>query len=197
MRDLLCKGNLFFLNYFIFCPNIFPVSLFSLIFAVKKRNMKQRLLFVCLGNICRSPAAEGIMKSLVESRHLGGEILIDSAGIGSWHIGQLPDSRMRRHGAAHGYTFDSRARQITPADFDRFDYIVVMDSDNYRDVQSLAARGGDMSKVLMMADFLTSHPHHRYIPDPYYGGDRDFELVIELLEDACQGLLEAVMNHKL
>lgn len=156
--------------------------------------MKKRLLFVCLGNICRSPAAEGIMKSLVKSRGLDDSYEVDSAGIGSWHVGQLPDQRMRRHGAAHGYRFDSRARQISPADFSRFDYIIVMDSDNYRSVKSLAGSQGDMSKVLMMADFLTSHPRNHYIPDPYYGGDSDFELVIELLEDACQELLERMEN---
>lgn len=159
--------------------------------------MKNKILFVCLGNICRSPAAEGIMKSLVNDRGLEDFYLIDSAGIGSWHVGQLPDSRMRRHGSGHGYKFDSRARQISASDFDDFDYIIVMDNENYRAVKSLAGRSGDMSKVYMMADFLVSHPDNHSIPDPYYGGDRDFELVIELLEDACAELLDKIEKNAL
>ena len=93
---------------------------------------KHTVLFICLGNICRSPAAEGIMKSLVEKAGLSDEFEIDSAGIGSWHVGQLPDSRMRKCGAEHGYRFDSHARQFQRSDFKRFDTIVVMDNENYR-----------------------------------------------------------------
>lgn len=152
----------------------------------------QKLLFVCLGNICRSPAAEGIMKQLVQSRGLADDFHIDSAGIGSWHAGQLPDRRMRQHGAAHGYNFDSRARQIRRDDFDRFDHIIVMDHENLSDVTALARNEQDRSKILCMADYLQHHPGQRTVPDPYYGGDRDFELVIELLEDACEGLLHAL-----
>lgn len=154
--------------------------------------MKQRLLFICLGNICRSPAAEGIMKHVVERHGLSDDYVIDSAGIGSWHVGQLPDRRMRQCGEHHGYTFDSRARQFKPADFDRFDHIVVMDEENEHDILRMARTEADHKKVLRMADFLTHHPHQTTIPDPYYGGPRDFELVIELLEDACEGLLKQI-----
>ena len=157
---------------------------------------KRSLLFICLGNICRSPAAEGIMKKMVADRGLSSQLRIDSAGIGSWHVGQLPDSRMRQHGLLHGYTFDSHARQFKQDDFDRFDSIVVMDHDNYNDVATKARNKGDLEKVICMADYLRHHPDNKTIPDPYYGGDRDFELVIELLEDACEGLLDKLQEEE-
>ena len=157
---------------------------------------KHTVLFICLGNICRSPAAEGIMKSLVEKAGLSDEFEIDSAGIGSWHVGQLPDSRMRKCGAEHGYRFDSHARQFQRSDFQRFDTIVVMDNENYRAINSMASSQADKDKVVRMADFLTSHREYTTVPDPYYGDYSDFELVITLLEDACQGLLdELTMAH--
>ncbi len=150
---------------------------------------RKSILFVCLGNICRSPAAEGIFRQLVAQRHLERDFFIDSAGIGSWHIGDLPDARMRRCGARHGYTFDSRARQLSSDDFDQFDYIIGMDYDNLRDIKAKARRAEDEKKVLLMADFLRHHDSAT-IPDPYYGGDRDFDHVVELLEDACESLLD-------
>ncbi len=153
---------------------------------------KHTVLFICLGNICRSPAAEGIMKALVEKAGRGEEFEIDSAGIGNWHVGQLPDSRMRKCGAEHGYRFDSHARQFQKSDFERFDTIAVMDNDNYRAVTSMASSQADRDKVVRMADFLASHREHTTIPDPYYGGYSDFELVVTLLEDACQSLLASL-----
>lgn len=155
-------------------------------------NNKISVLFVCLGNICRSPAAEGIMRRIVEERGLDESIEIDSAGIGPWHVGELPDRRMRSHGADHGYDFSSRARQIRRDDLARFDYIIVMDSENYRDVTALAQTEEQRDKVRMMTDFCCHHPGHVSVPDPYYGGDKGFELVIELLEDACEGLIEEI-----
>lgn len=157
-----------------------------------KKSSKHTILFICLGNICRSPAAEGIMKRIVEEAGLASEFFIDSAAIGSWHIGQLPDSRMRKCGAEHGYQFDSHARQFHTSDFSRFDYIAVMDNENYRTITSMAPSEADKQKVVRMADFLTSHTNS-IIPDPYYGNYSDFELVIELLEDACQGLLKKIL----
>ena len=160
----------------------------------KNKDNKISLLFICLGNICRSPAAEGIMKKIVDEKGMDDRFRIDSAGIGSWHVGQLPDQRMRRHGAQHGYTFDSHARQFKEEDFDRFDYIAVMDHENYLDVTEKARNGDDMKKVTCLANYLRNHPRYKTVPDPYYGGDRDFELVIELLEDACNGLLEKLLK---
>jgi len=160
----------------------------------KNKDNKISLLFICLGNICRSPAAEGIMKKIVDEKGMDDRFRIDSAGIGSWHVGQLPDQRMRRHGAQHGYTFDSHARQFKEEDFDRFDYIAVMDHENYLDVTEKARNGDDMKKVICLANYLRNHPRYKTVPDPYYGSDRDFELVIELLEDACNGLLEKLLK---
>ena len=150
----------------------------------------KHILFICLGNICRSPAADGIMRHLVSERGLDGEFLIDSAGIGSWHVSQLPDHRMRRQGERHGYYFDHRARQFSAADFDRFDLVVVMDQENFYDVSRQARTDADRRKIVRMSDYLQHHPGQSTIPDPYYGGERDFEYVIELLEDACAGLLQ-------
>lgn len=155
---------------------------------------KHTILFICLGNICRSPAAEGIMKAIVEKSNKVESYEIDSAGIGGWHIGQLPDSRMRKCGAEHGYRFDSRARQFSKTDFARFDTIVVMDNDNYRAITSIASSEADKQKVVRMADFLTTHREYTIVPDPYYGDASDFDLVIELLEDACQSLFEMLEN---
>ena len=103
---------------------------------------------------------------------------------------KLPDARMRRHGNAHGYNFNSRARQICRDDFNDFDLIIVMDRENYRTVTSMALTQEAKAKVVMMADYLRHHNNQSTVPDPYYGGDRDFEFVIELLEDACQGLFD-------
>lgn len=156
---------------------------------------KTSLLFVCLGNICRSPAAEGIMRHMVKENMMDDYVEIDSAGIGSWHAGELPDRRMRSHGAAHGYDFCSRARQIRQEDLQRFDRIIVMDEDNYSAVTAMARNDGQRRKVTLMTDYCRHHSGHNTVPDPYYGGDRGFELVIELLEDACRGLLEQIAKE--
>ena len=150
----------------------------------------KKILFICLGNICRSPAADGIMKHLVAERGLEDEFLIDSAGIGSWHVGQLSDYRMRQCGQRHGYNFDHRARQFSSMDFDRFDFIAVMDQENYHDVARQANSQADLAKIIRMSDYLRHHPGQKTVPDPYYGSTRDFEFALELLEDACQGLLD-------
>ncbi len=163
---------------------------------LKTKTKPESILFICLGNICRSPAAEGIMKKKLEDRGLSDKYLVDSAGIGNWHVGQLPDIRMRRHGAAHGYTFDSRARQFNEKDFNRFDYIVTMDAENHSAIVSKASTETERQKVVRMSQFLREHPGIQSVPDPYYGGDNDFELVIELLEDACDGLIEYIEQQK-
>ena len=164
-------------------------------FLIMTKKGKHTVLFICLGNICRSPAGEGIMKSLVEKAGLQDEFEIDSAGIGNWHVGQLPDSRMRKCGAEHGYNFNSHARQFQKSDFKKFETIVVMDNENYRAITSMASCQADKDKVVRMADFLTNHREYTSVPDPYYGDYSDFELVITLLEDACQELLNSIMNQ--
>lgn len=150
---------------------------------------KKRLLFVCLGNICRSPAAEGVMRKMVHDAHLDQAYDIDSAGIGNWHAGQLPDPRMRAAGQRRGYRFDSHARQLCTADFDRFDHILVMDDDNYHTLLAKAHTPAQRQKVQMLAAFCTQHTAAHAIPDPYYGTEADFDYALDLIEDACQGLL--------
>lgn len=153
-----------------------------------------KILFICLGNICRSPAAHAIMQKLVDNAGLSDHFFIDSAGIGSWHVGQLPDSRMRKHGSRRGYNINHRARQFNAcADFSRFDYIVVMDDDNYHTICNLAPADKARDKVVRMADYLSEHPHATSVPDPYYGGAADFELALDLIEDGCKGILHKLM----
>ncbi len=147
------------------------------------------ILFVCLGNICRSPAAEGILRQMAVNGGVAHRLRIDSAGIGGWHVGDLPDRRMRRHAARHGYELTSRARQFETDDFGRFDLIIGMDNENVADLRRKARTDDDRRKIHCMTEFLTRHPQQLTVPDPYYGGDADFELVVELLEDACAELL--------
>ena len=151
---------------------------------------KYHILFVCLGNICRSPAAQGVMQRLADESGLTHRIFLDSAGFGSWHVGDLPDIRMRRKGKEHGYQFDHRARVIDKqTDFKKFDKILVMDRSNYSDALNLAPTEQAKDKIEYLASYMTRHPGQSDIPDPYYGTEKDFEKVIELLEDACTGLL--------
>lgn len=151
---------------------------------------KHRLLFICLGNICRSPAAEGVMKAKVHAAKLDDMFYIDSAGIGDWHVGQLPDSRMRERGARRGYRLDSRARQICQSDFADFDLLLVMDRENYRIITSKAPDEESRKKVRMLTDYLQEHKNTDIVPDPYYGDLNDFDYALDLIEDACEGLLE-------
>ena len=151
---------------------------------------KHRLLFICLGNICRSPAAEGVMKAKVHAAKLDDQFFIASAGIGDWHVGQQPDSRMRARGARRGYSLDSRARQIRQSDFEDFDLLLVMDRENYRIIPSKAPDEESRKKVRMLTDYLQEHKNTDIVPDPYYGDLSDFDYALDLIEDACEGLLE-------
>lgn len=149
---------------------------------------KTRVLFVCLGNICRSPAAEGIFRHIVKERGLEDRYIIDSAGTAGYHDGDLPDKRMRHHGALRGYTFDSISRRLTSEDFYNFDYILVMDDSNYDNAMRIAPDLEGRNKIHRMVEFLQELDHD-YVPDPYYSGQAGFELVMDILEDACEGLL--------
>lgn len=151
--------------------------------------MKQRILFVCLGNICRSPAAEGILRDLVIRRGLTECIEVDSAGTYAGHTGELADPRMRRAASARGIELTHRARQIREADFERFDRIIVMDDYNYEDVHRLAPSREMANKIYRMREFFSSRRYH-YVPDPYYEGREGFEIVLDLLEEGCQKLLD-------
>lgn len=159
-------------------------------------NRTTKLLFICLGNICRSPAANAIMQKYVDEAGLSDKFEIDSAGIGPWHVGQLPDKRMREHGARRGYRIDHIARQFDATkDFDRFDYIIVMDEDNYRNITRQARNDDDRKKVIRMADYFIKWKGRTSVPDPYYGDGEDFELALDLIEDGCKGLLARLNNH--
>lgn len=158
--------------------------------------MKQRFLFICLGNICRSCTAEEIFRSKAIEAGCSEEFEIDSAGLIDYHEGELPDERMRRIAQKHGYTLTHRSRPVKLEDFDHFDWIVAMDHKNRIRLENLARTPQQCSKIIMMAQFLRHHKEITHIPDPYYGTEKDFELVIELLEDACQGLLDKTLEVK-
>ncbi len=150
--------------------------------------MKKRVLFVCLGNICRSSTAEGVMLSLLKKKGLEEDFTIDSAGTSGYHEGSLPDVRMRRHASKRGYELVHRSRPVRVEDFYEFDYIIGMDDQNIADLRELAPSPNEEKKIHRMVEFSSQYDN-TYIPDPYYGGSEGFELVIDLLEDACQGLL--------
>ena len=156
----------------------------------------QHLLFVCLGNICRSPAAEVVFLHLIASEGLEERFVVDSAGTGGWHVGNPADRRMRAAAERRGIHLPSRARQIELADFTSFDRILTMDDDNFRNVRSLARELGERP-ALARIEPMTSHCRvHQVseVPDPYYGGEQGFEDVLDLLEDACGGLLETLLR---
>lgn len=151
----------------------------------------KRILFVCLGNICRSPGAEAIMKALVERKGEKEEFYIDSAGLYSGHAGALPDERMRKHAEKRGYCLDSRARTFYPsADFADFDLIIGMDNQNVMALKSMAVSREEKNKIHKMTDFCRKITSYHIVPDPYYEGPEGFELVLDLLEDAVEGLYE-------
>ena len=156
---------------------------------------KYSILFVCLGNICRSPAAQAVMQRLVDERGLTDRFYIDSAGIGAWHIGDLPDKRMRVHARPRGYELTHRARQVQSGDFEDFDLIVGMDAGNVDDLRYKAATIEQQDKVVMMGEYIRQYPNYDYVPDPYYEGSEGFELVLDLLEDACDNLLNRIIKH--
>ena len=156
---------------------------------------KYSVLFICLGNICRSPAAQAVMQAMVDERGLSDCFYIDSAGIGGWHIGDLPDKRMRVHARPRGYELTHRARKVRSADFEDFDLIVGMDASNIDDLCNLAMTLEHKDKVVMMGDYIRLYPNYDHVPDPYYEGSEGFELVLDLLEDACDNLLDRILEQ--
>ena len=155
--------------------------------------MTYKILFVCLGNICRSPAAENIMNYLIDQANLRDQIICDSAGTAGYHIGNPPDRRMAVAAASQlGIKLRGQARQFKKSDFETFDLILAMDRENYQDILSLDRAGQYRDKVRLMCDFCSSHST-KEVPDPYYGGSEGFNHVIDLLLDACNGLLQHVI----
>lgn len=158
----------------------------------------KKILFVCLGNICRSPGAEAILKTKVREAGEENDFYIDSAGIYGGHSGSLPDERMCLHANKRGYILDSRARQFYPsADFAEFNLIIGMDDQNIRDLKSLAIDKSEECKIYKMTDFCQKYKNYNSVPDPYYSGAEGFELVLDLLEDAVEGLFSYLHKDNL
>src|SRR4051794_2158649 len=153
-----------------------------------------RILFVCMGNICRSPTAEGVMRSLLREEGLEDEIEIDSAGTGGWHVGAPPDERATEAASRRGIVLDGAARRVTREDFERFDLLVAMDRENVAELRHLAPDDAARAKIRLLREFdpPSAGARHLDVPDPYYGGPRGFDDVLDLVEAACRGLLDEV-----
>lgn len=155
--------------------------------------MRKRVLFVCLGNICRSPAAEAVFRHAVEQRGLAGQIEIDSCGTGGWHAGEKADSRMRKAAQKRGFEVDSIARQLIRDDFSDFNYIIAMGKDNLLYCRNMCPRNVT-PHIAIITDYISSN-EHKEVPDPYYGGHKGFELVLDLLEEGCSNLLDSICQE--
>jgi protein-tyrosine phosphatase len=157
-----------------------------------------RLLFVCLGNICRSPTAEGVMRLLVADAGMQEEIEIDSAGTGAWHVGGAPDARAAAAASARGVVLDGLARKVRPQDFEEFDLLLAMDSENLRELRRLAPAEQERAKVRMLREFdpASAGSEDLDVPDPYYRADDGFAEVFELVQRACRGLLEQIRSAR-
>ena len=157
--------------------------------------MTYKLLFVCLGNICRSPSAENIMNHLIKEAGLTNKIICDSAGTSGYHVGASPDRRMNAAAVKRGIKLQGKSRKLTPADLQQFDLILAMDRENYQDILYLDREGKYEDKVYLMCDFAKSK-NDKDVRDPYYGGQDGFDYVIDLLFDACAGLLEEIVDSE-
>lgn len=152
-----------------------------------------KILFVCLGNICRSPAAEGIMRSIVTGQP---GWTIDSAGTGRYHIGDLPDRRMRVHARQRGLELDHHCRQVCADDFRDFDLVIGMDDANIADLREMCPDPALWHKIHRMSEWFSPSARYDYVPDPYYEGSEGFELVLDLLEDGCRNLYDSLTSKK-
>ncbi len=154
-----------------------------------------RVLFVCMGNICRSPLAQGVFENVLRREGLEDEVFVDSAGTGSWHVGEPPDARAQRSASLRGVDLSAqRARRVTPDDCQNFDYVLTMDKENYRAVAALCRRGSAVVRPFL--DYAPGHPELE-VPDPFYGGPEGFEYVLDLVQEASEGLLEEIKNKHL
>jgi protein-tyrosine phosphatase len=160
-------------------------------------NGKIGVLFVCLGNICRSPLAEAVFRALVDEEGLSDRFTIDSAGTSSYHTGDSPDPRTVRSAATRGVRVQHAARQIAQEDFARFDYVLTMDAENLRRTLRLAERSSGASEVRLLRSFDPEAEQDAEVPDPYFGGPRGFEDVHDLVERACRGLLRHIRAEHL
>ena len=156
---------------------------------------KLSVCFVCLGNICRSPTAEGVFAKLVADANLRGVVRVDSAGLGAWHKGERADKRARTVAEKSGYELNSVARQLLDTDFDNFDLLIAMDKSNVTELQARAPNAAGKVKIKLLRDFDASSPKGAEVPDPYYGRPEDFRLMFNLVEAACKGLFEYVVDR--
>jgi protein-tyrosine phosphatase len=155
----------------------------------------KRILFVCMGNICRSPTAEGVFKQLVRQRSLDGEIEVDSAGTHGYHVGEAPDTRTQRAAASRGYDLSSiRARKVAPQDLEYFDLVLAMDRHNVDSLEAISAPE-HREKIKLFMDYSKNFEDDE-VPDPYYGLGHGFDLVLDMVEDASHGLLDEVVSRK-
>lgn len=154
------------------------------------------VLFVCLGNICRSPSAHGVFRARVADAGLADRVFVDSAGTGNWHAGRPPDTRARVAAAARGVMIeDLRARQVTADDLQRFDYVIAMDAENLQELKRMEhASRQPRAEVRLFGDYSVDHPGQS-IPDPYYGGDDGFERVLDRIENASDGLIAEIRER--
>lgn len=157
------------------------------------QSLDRRVLFVCMGNICRSPTGEAVMQHLVVERDVAHRVLVDSAGTIGYHVGAPADARMREAASRRGYRMQSRSRQVTRADLEQFDLIVAMDRDNLDDLQALDTSGQYGDKIRLLSEFLPEGSPQD-VPDPYYGGDQGFECVLDMIENACPNLLDHLLQ---
>jgi low molecular weight protein-tyrosine phosphatase len=151
-----------------------------------------KVCFVCLGNICRSPTAEAVMRQLVAAEGLEDEISIASAGTGDWHVGNTRDRRSRAVGDARGIPLSGTAQQFTAPDFARYDHVIAMDKSNRDELRRMAPNAAERDKVRLLRSYDASAPPDADVPDPYYGGPRGFEEVFDICERACKGMLAAL-----
>ena len=156
---------------------------------------KRKILFVCLGNICRSPAAEAVMQKLIESQGLTENFELDSAGILDYHKGEQADHRMRSHALRRGYNITHISRQIKINDFLYFDLILGMDASNIEKINQLASNVKHNAEIKLLTDF-SQELNYDHVPDPYYGGPDGFELVLDIAEDSCKGVLKAYTRNE-
>jgi protein-tyrosine phosphatase len=158
-----------------------------------------RVLFVCLGNICRSPTAEGVMRGLVEEAGLGSRIEVESAGTGDWHVGEGPDERATAAAARRGITLGGSARRVAHADLESYDYVIAMDRDNLAELRRLASEPHHEEKLGLLRehDENATAAGELEVPDPYFGGADGFEIVLDAVEAACRGLLARIAEERI
>ena len=154
-----------------------------------------RILFVCMGNICRSPTAEGVMRRVLDEAGLAESVEVESAGTGGWHAGEPPDERATLAARRRGITLAGAARQVRAADFRDFDLLIAMDRGNLRELLAVARDEEAAEKVRLLREFDPASSGDLDVPDPYYGGDRGFETVLDMVEAACRGLLDEIAER--